>query len=329
MRAVPAADDDERVLDAPTPSTLSFPPSSRDRAASDPADFAVGDVVAEKYEIVGVVGRGATGVTYSARRVGEGEGDATSSTPDLVALKVTRLRGPGGWKAFDMAAREAAALSSLDHPGIPAFIASFDLDTPTDALRILVQRLVVGRTLADVVAAGGRGSPAQVEALARSLLAVAAHLASRAPPVVHRDIKPSNIVLEGGAWGGAPFVVDFGGVQRVGGGAGGDGDALSDLLAAPPPPGTTIVGSAGYMAPETVWAATPASDVYSVGGCVLFALTGRAPNAFAGARLRVDTGRRVWGGGGVGRGGAARRGKRAHPADPCPPPPASPRRPPC
>jgi serine/threonine protein kinase len=29
----------------------------------------------------------------------------------------------------------------------------------------------------------------------------------------HQDIKPDNIVLEGGAWGGRVFLVDFGGVQ--------------------------------------------------------------------------------------------------------------------
>lgn len=44
------------------------------------------------------------------------------------------------------------------------------------------------------------------------------------------------------------------------------------------------------MAPETVWAASPASDMYSLGGVLVYALTGKPPSSFAGGRLRIDTG---------------------------------------
>ena len=281
--AVPTggADGDSEAI-VPTPARL--PTSAEQRSlALDPADYGPGDTVRD-FVIVAVLGRGATGVTYRATKVG--------APPDAppVALKVTRLRGPGGWKAFDLAAREAAALKALKHPGIPTFIDAFDIDTPTDTHRVLAQAAIEGGTLADVVGSGSRGTPADVDRLARGLLDVLAYLASRAPPIVHRDVKPSNIVLSGGTWGGAPTLVDFGGVQAVGGGAGGEGDALAGLPGgAPAPPGTTIVGTAGYMAPETIWAASPASDMYSLGGVLVYALTGKPPSSFAGGRLRVDT----------------------------------------
>ena len=69
------------------------------------------------------------------------------------------------------------------------------MDTPTDTYRVLAQAAVDGVTLADLVASGARGTPADVDRLARALLDVLCYLASRAPPVVHRDVKPANILL--------------------------------------------------------------------------------------------------------------------------------------
>lgn len=79
---------------------------------------------------------------------------------------------------------------------------------------------------------------------------------------VCRDIKPDNIVLEGGVTGGRVFLVDFGGVQAV---AAGESFAL----------GSTVIGTYGYMAPEQFrGAAQPASDLYGLGGTLLYLLSG-------------------------------------------------------
>lgn len=79
---------------------------------------------------------------------------------------------------------------------------------------------------------------------------------------MHRDVKAENIVLEGGKAGGRVYLVDFGGVQ-----AAAAGDALQT--------GSTIIGTYGYMAPEQFRGqATPASDLYGLGGTLLFALSG-------------------------------------------------------
>ncbi len=83
------------------------------------------------------------------------------------------------------------------------------------------------------------------------------------PPCVCRDVKAENIVLEGGQAGGRVYLLDFGGVQAAA--AAGDGNQS----------GSTIIGTYGYMAPEQFCRqATPASDLYGLGGTLLFILSG-------------------------------------------------------
>jgi serine/threonine protein kinase len=206
-----------------------------------------------RYRVEAVLGRGALGVTFAVRD--EAAGAAGGEGPEL-ALKATRLRGrgAGGWKAFDLAEREAAALRSLSgHPNIPRFERFFDVDRPDDRVRCLVQQRVRGGgPLSAVVASGQRASPAEVARMARDVLRALSHLASRSPPVTHRDVKPENVVLEGRRWGGGKaFLVDFSGVAAAalaaseGGGGGGVGGSSS----ASSSPGTTVIGTFGFMAP--------------------------------------------------------------------------------
>jgi len=226
-----------------------------------------GDLVEGRYRVEAVLGRGAMGVTFAVRdeqAEGEGKEGKEGEKPLQLALKATRLRGrgAGGWKAFDLAEREAAALKSLSgHPNIPRFERFFDVDRTDDRIRCLVEeRVKSGKSLAAVVASGERASPEQIALLARDILSALSHLSSRSPPVTHRDVKPENIVLEGGKWGGKAFLVDFSGVaaaalaESESGGGGGGASSSSSSLPIPssnslPGPGTTVIGTFGFMAP--------------------------------------------------------------------------------
>lgn len=230
-----------------------------EEAAADGDPFRPGDVVDGRYRVESVLGRGALGVTFAVRDERAVGGEAEGGE---LALKATRLRGrgAGGWKAFDLAEREAAALRSLSgHANIPRFERFFDVDRPDDRVRCLVEgRVRGGRPLSAVVAAGERASPVQVAMLARDVLSALAHLASRSHPVTHRDVKPENIVLEGGRWGEKAFLVDFSGVAAAALAASEGENSSSSLssssfpspsAASLPGPGTTVIGTFGFMAP--------------------------------------------------------------------------------
>ena len=81
---------------------------------------------------------------------------------------------------------------------------------------------------------------------------------------VHRDLKPDNIMISD-CTGDSPKIkiVDFGGAKAV---------DMRNI------PDTTVVGTLGYQAPETISSnATNRSDIYSI-GCILSSLlTGKEP----------------------------------------------------
>ncbi|MEV6940524.1 serine/threonine-protein kinase [Streptomyces sp. NPDC051172] len=125
----------------------------------------------------------------------------------------------------------------------------------------IVSEFVPGPTLHQHVAAGGPLSSGRLQSVA---LAVAHALAQvHRVGVVHRDIKPSNILLSPDG----PRIIDFG-IAR-------DDRLLESALTTP----GSVLGSPAYMSPEQVKSmrVNGATDVFSLGGTLYFAATGRHP----------------------------------------------------
>ncbi|HEY9300084.1 MAG TPA: ankyrin repeat domain-containing protein, partial [Phormidium sp.] len=227
-----------------------------------------GNIIAERYRIIDTLGQGGNGITYKAE-------DLKSS--EQVALKALSLHHMSDWKQMELFDREAQTLASLNHPGIPKYLDYFQVDTPEDRGFYIVQQLVVGKSLAELVKKGWRSNEAGVRNIAVQVLKILIYLQKLTPPVFHRDIKPQNLI---GAKDGKVYLVDFGAVQNT----------YRSTFSY----GSTVVGTFGYMAPEQFQGqALPATDLYGLGATLLFLLTHRSPADLPTDRLKISFRKRV------------------------------------
>src|SRR5579875_515269 len=207
----------------------------------------VQEILAGRYELLDVLGRGGMGVVYRARdrRLGR-----------VVAVKVLPLDSAQDPTSVARFEREALAAAGLTHRNI---VAVFDAGSD-EGTRFIVMECVSGSSLARLIRERGRlGVEEAVGICAQVASALAA--AHRAG-IVHRDIKPANLMLD---QHGTVKVLDFG-IVRLAGGA-----SLTQAA--------TVLGSASYLAPELSRGARAdaRSDVYAL-GCVLYELlTGHPP----------------------------------------------------
>ena len=222
-----------------------------------------GEIIAEKYRILDILGQGASGTTYLAQDLKSGK---------RVALKALSLRRMNDWKMIELFEREARILAQLNHPAIPRYIEYFYVDTSVDRSFYITQQLAEGKSLAALVQSGWRTSEKEVRRIAIQILEILVYLHELKPPVIHRDIKPQNIIRRED---GQVFLVDFGAVQ----------DTYYNTFMR----GSTVVGTYGYMAPEQFRGqAVPATDLYGLGATLLFLLTHRSPADLPTDRLKIN-----------------------------------------
>jgi ankyrin repeat protein len=227
-----------------------------------------GELIAQRYRIVGTLGQGGSGTTYQAE-------DSQTSQP--VALKALSLHRMSDWKMMELFEREAHVLAQLNHPAIPRYLEYFHVDTSQDRFFYIAQQLAPGQSLAALVESGWHATEKEVRHLAIQILEILVYLHELAPPVIHRDIKPQNIIRRDD---GQVFLVDFGAVQDT---------YYSTFMR-----GSTVVGTYGYMAPEQFRGqAVPVTDLYGLGATLLFLLTHRSPADLPQDRLKIDFRSRV------------------------------------
>ncbi len=186
--------------------------------------------------------------------------DAVLGRP--VAVKLLRAgyaQHPENLARFRSEARHAGSLS---HPGIARVYDYGEADQP-----YLVMELVDGPSLAQVLGAGPLDPGRAMDVVAQA--AAGLHAAHRAG-LVHRDIKPGNLLL---GPGGQLKITDFG-ICHAAGSAAVTGTGM-------------LLGTPAYLAPERVagQAATPASDLYSLGMVAWECLAGTPP--FTGPPVEV------------------------------------------
>ena len=205
-----------------------------------------GRLVSERYRLQEPIGRGAMGVVWRGR---------DELLAREVAVKEVRAAADND-SIYQRTLREAKAAARLNHPGV---VTVFDV-VEDDGSPWIVMELVQARSLDRLIAEDGPLRPLQAAQVGQQLLSAleCAHAAG----VLHRDVKPGNVLV---AADNAVKLTDFGIATYPG------DPALTQV--------GMVFGTPGYTAPERVRgeAATPASDLWSLGATLYTAVEGRGP----------------------------------------------------
>ena len=230
---------DDRTLDpltsGPTLSVATFTPPPVG------ARFTPGAIIAGRYRLVSLLGRGGMGEVYRADDLTLDQPVALKFLPEGVAASDTRLA------QFHHELRVARQVS---HKNVCRL---YDLGD-ADGRRFLTMEYVDGEDLASSLRRFGRMPPDKAIQIARQLCAGVAAAHERG--VIHRDLKPANVMLDGN---GDVRITDFG-----------IATAAADV-------GAEVVGTPQYLAPELLAGKTASarSDIYALGLILFEVFTGK------------------------------------------------------
>src|SRR5882757_4196969 len=232
------------------------PPSSRSSASRNPSSaeyqlgegrFLPGRLIAGRYRIIALLGKGGMGEVYRADDLTLGQAIALKFLPDEAA------RDEGLLERFRNEVRIARRVS---HPNVCRVYDVGDVDGQT----FFTMEYVDGEDFASLLRRIGRLPPDKALDIARQLCAGLA--TAHAKGVLHRDMKPANIMLDGR---GQVVITDFG--------LAGVADQIEGA--------EVRSGTPAYMAPEQLAGeeVTVRSDIYSLGVVLYEVFTGK--RAFA------------------------------------------------
>ncbi len=222
------------------------PPSAPVVTSSDPIGggrFAPGTMVADRYRIVALLGRGGMGEVYRAEDLRLSQVLAIKFLPEALSRDQTALA------RFHAEVRVARQVS---HPNVCRV---FDIGD-ADGVPFLTMEYIDGEDLSSLIRRIGRVPQDKAIEVSRQICAGLAAAHERG--VVHRDLKPANVMLDGA---GKARITDFGlaGIAATIQGA------------------ESRAGTPAYMAPEQLAGkgVTTKSDIFSLGLVMYEVLTGR------------------------------------------------------
>ena len=209
--------------------------------------FVAGTIVADRYRIVGQIGRGSMGEVYRADDLTLGQSVALKFLPPALDFDEGRR---------ERFLNEVRVARQITHPALTRV---HDIGEAEGRLYLSME-FVDGENLAASLKRIGRFPQDKAVELARQLCAGIA--AAHDQGVLHRDLKPENILLDGR---GKVRITDFGLAAAVDQVAGAEARS----------------GTPAYMSPEQLAGGTVThkSDLYSLGLVFYELFTGRKPFA--------------------------------------------------
>ena len=207
-----------------------------------------GTMLAERYRIVKMMGRGGFGAVYKAW-------DTRLNSP--CAVKENFETTPEAERQF---AREASLLAGMRHPNLPVMIDHFII--PGQG-QYLVMDFVAGDDLQSILEKNaGPLDEAQVLPWFTQVCDGLNYLHSRKPPVIHRDLKPANVRITPD---GDAMLVDFGIAKSY------DPSTKTTMGARAVTPGYSPPEQYGFGSTDS------RSDLYALGATLYTLLTGQMP----------------------------------------------------
>ena len=208
-----------------------------------------GDLIAERYRIVRLLGMGAMGVVFQAHDV---------KLDVQVALKLLRPELASKADAFDRFRQELLLARQVSSPHV---VRIHDLVQHQQAWLISMD-YVSGQSLERLLGSEGQLPLEQALKIIRQMALGLAVAHQRG--VVHRDLKPANVLIDEH---GNALITDFGVARSVG---------ATGLTAS-----GVVVGTPAYLSPEQAQAlpVDGRSDLYALGLILHELLTGKLPFA--------------------------------------------------
>jgi serine/threonine protein kinase len=210
--------------------------------------FGAGDRILDKYEVLGLLGKGGHAFVYHC---------VNTFLAEEVAIKLIPNPPNRGQQLFNRARGEAQVLYRLNHPNVVRVMDGGELN----GMAYIVMEKLEGMTLREMLRT--LGPLTIVEALMIALQVAEALEAAHAMNVIHRDLKPDNIFLLAE---NHVKVLDFGIAKFL---EGGYQTTQKDL----------IQGTAPYMSPEQAQGhgVTFASDIFQLGIILYEMIAGICP----------------------------------------------------
>ncbi|MBZ5537597.1 MAG: protein kinase [Acidobacteriia bacterium] len=215
--------------------------------AEDQLRFVAGTIIAARYRIIELLGKGGMGEVYRAEDLKLSQTVALKFLPE--ALEANQ----------DMLARflrEVRTARQVSHPNVCRV---FDIGE-VEGHHFLSMECIEGEDLSTLMKRAGRLPLDQVLAITRQLCAGIA--AAHETGILHRDLKPQNIMVDKQ---GKVLIMDFGIARSM------DMPGLTQTAA--------LIGTPEYMSPEQARGEDldARSDLFSLGIIFYELLTGRSP----------------------------------------------------
>jgi serine/threonine protein kinase len=223
------------------------------RGADKVKEPQIGSVIAKRYVLLSILGKGGMSVVFKAR---------DKAKKRILAVKTLRYQWADDGLTVRRFQREAQTLSLLRHPAI---VNIHDFGETATGQPFFVMDYLTGMSLADLLAKQSYLPVKRVRMIFRQVFDAVHHAHNTG--LVHRDLKPGNIMLVGrDEQGDIIKIVDFGIAKLQQ-----EAQKLTRL--------GEVWGSPVYMSPEQCQGANldKRSDIYSLGICLFESLTGQLP----------------------------------------------------